>query len=220
MNKHLNSFLSTATAIFAVLCTSQVASAYFSTIDTGELVAPHAYRATLEPQFILNRINGANGIGRFSTGITDESSAELVLGLGEVDFQAGAFYKLIPYPDTEGQPALGAKFGFLLGEVGNETEYNLRFHPLVSKAFETEIGVLTTYGSLPLGIRTRNDTTTFPLQIAGGIEYKVQGHENLRLMTELGLNLSKAFDYISFAVAYSFDEENVNELRERTSTQE
>ncbi len=202
----------------AAVFTALPASAYFSTIDTGELVAPHAYRATLEPQFILNKIDGANGIGRFSTGITDESSAEIVLGLGEVDFQAGAFYKLIPYPDTEGQPALGAKFGFLIGEVADETEYNLRFHPLISKAFETEMGVITPYGSLPLGLRTRSDTTTFPLQIAGGVEYKVQGHENLRLMTELGLNLSKAFDYISFAVAYNFDEENVNELRDRTSS--
>ena len=214
MIKHL---LGLAT-LCLTLATSPLANAYFSTIDTGELVAPHAYRATLEPQFILNKIDGANGIGRFSTGITEESSAELVLGLGEVDFQAGAFYKLIPYPDTEGQPAIGAKFGFLVAEVGNETEYNLRFHPLVSKTFETEAGALTPYGSIPLGLRVRNDTTTFPLQVAGGVEYKVSGHENLRLMTELGLNLSKAFDYISFAVAYNFDEENVNELRERTST--
>lgn len=210
--------LVTLAAILAVLGTSTVANAYFSTIDTGELVAPHAYRATLEPQFILNKIDGANGIARFATGITDESSAELVLGLGEVDFQAGANYKLIPYPDTEGQPAIGAKFGFLVAEVANDTEYNLRFHPLISKTFETENGALTPYGSLPLGLRVRKDTTTFPLQIAGGLEYKVSGHENLRLMTELGLNLSKAFDYISFAVAYNFDEENVNELRDRTST--
>ncbi len=215
MKKHLV----TLAAILSTVLAALPANAYFSTIDTGELVAPHAYRATLEPQFILNKIDGANGIGRFATGITDESSAELVLGLGEVDFQAGAFYKLIPYPDTEGQPAIGAKFGFLVAEVADETEYNLRFHPLISKAFESEVGSVTTYGSLPLGLRTRNDTTTIPLQIAGGIEYKVQGHENLRLMTELGLNLSKAFDYISFAVAYNFDEENVNELRERTSTQ-
>ncbi len=214
MNKHLLSLLAIVSATFVALPTQ----AYFSTIDTGELVAPHAYRATLEPQFILNKIDGANGIGRFSTGITDESSAELVLGLGAVDFQAGAFYKLIPYPDTEGQPAIGAKFGFLVADVNDETEYNLRFHPLISKSFDTEAGILTPYGSLPLGLRVRNDTTTFPLQIAGGVEYKVSGHENLRLMTELGLNLSKAFDYISFAVAYNFDEENVNELRERTST--
>lgn len=196
------------------------AQAYFSTIDTGELVAPKAYRVTLEPQFILNKIDGANAIGRFATGLNEESSAELVLGVGEVDFQAGGFYKLIPFPDTEGQPAIGGKVGFLLGEVANRTEYNLRFHPLVSKTLETEVGHIIPYASLPFGIRFNDDDTTLPLQAVGGLEYKVQGHENLRLMSEVGINVSKAFSYISFAVAYNFDEENVNELRERTRKDE
>lgn len=201
----------------AILTAVLPAHAYFSTMDTGELVRPQAYRATLEPQFIFNRYDGANIIGRFATGIDDDSSAEITLGMGTVDFEAGAFYKLIPYPDADGQPAIGGKVGFLIGNVKDETEYNIRFHPLISKSFDTEIGTVTPYGSLPLGITIRNDDTFVPVQLAGGAEYKVSGHENLRLMAELGINVNKAFNYVSFAVAYNFDEENVDELRKRSS---
>ncbi|MCM2280997.1 MAG: hypothetical protein NDI61_04035 [Bdellovibrionaceae bacterium] len=182
------------------------AQAYFSTMDTGEVTQPGHYRTILEPQFILNKYDGVNLIGRFDTGLADDKAVRAIVGFGEVDFQLGAFYKWIPFPDSEGQPAIGGSAGVLYGRAGDETELSLRFHPLVSKHFETEIGDLTPFVSLPLGITTRDDDTFVPIQLAVGSEWKTLNWENLRFMAELGLNINKAFSYLSFGLVYEFDE--------------
>lgn len=184
-------------------------SAYFSTLDTGELIAPKQYQIMLEPQLVFNRYDGVNLVGRFDTGINESSSIRGILGFGKVDFQIGGMYKYIPFPDTEKQPALGGEVGVILARVSNQTEFSFRFHPLVSKRLETEIGDIVPYASLPLGLTTRPDKTVVPIQIVGGAELRPLNLRNLSAFAELGLNLSEAFSYISLAAAWRFDDSNL-----------
>ncbi len=180
-------------------------AAYFSTMDTGDITAAGRYRIIAEPQVIMDKYDGFNMTGRFSTGLSDDASVEALVGAGEVDFQLGGFYKWVPFPDVEGQPAIGGKAGIIFARVEGETEFSLRFHPLVSKKFETEVGDITPYVSLPLGITNRDDTTFVPVQLAGGAEWKTLSSEILRFMVEFGFNISKAFPYVSAGLVYEFD---------------
>jgi len=192
------------------LLAPQGASAYFSTIDTGELIAPHHYQISFEPQLMLSSYQGidsnrANGIFRFDTGIDESSGLRGIIGFGAVDFQIGGMYKYVPYPDTEKQPAIGFETGALLARVNGNTEFSLRFHPLVSKKFATEIGDLIPYVSLPLGLTVRTNSSVVMMQIAGGSELRLLNVPNLSLFAELGISLSQSLSYLSIAAAWRFD---------------
>jgi hypothetical protein len=187
------------------------AHAYFSTIDTGELVEADKYQAVLEPQLILSKYEGFNAIGRLDIGLNEASSIRGIIGFGKVDFQLGALYKWIPIPDVANQPAIGVEAGAIFARVAGGTEIDLRVHPLVSKRFETEIGDLTPYGSLPFGISTNSDETFVPLQIVAGAELRPLNMANTSIFAELGINLARSFSYISAAIAYRFDEESLRQ---------
>ena len=190
----------------AALKLPATAFGYYSTIDTGELVKPGAYQMSLEPQLMFNRYEGFNAVGRFDTGINEQSSFRGLLGVGKVSFQLGGFYKIVPFPDTAKQPAIGADVGVIYARVNDMTETSLRFHPLFSKRFETEVGDFTPYGSLPLGVTFRSDETYVPIQIAGGTEFRPLNLANWSFFAELGININKSFSYLSAAVAYRFDD--------------
>jgi hypothetical protein len=202
---------------FTVISTSN-AQAYFSTIDNGELVAPGAYQISLEPQLVLTNNEGFNVVGRLDTGLDQQSSVRAVLGFGKVDFQIGGFYKIVPFPDTATQPAIGADIGALIARVGGETETNIRFHPLASKRFEAEIGDFTPYASLPLGVTWRTGgETTVPVQLVGGTEFRSLNHPNISYFGELGVNINRSFSYLSAAIAYRFDDSMMSGRRNRAT---
>ena len=202
-----------ALALVGAVVAPAEAPAYFSVIDTGELVAPEKYRASIEPQLILNNYDGANLVGRFDTGIDRESSVRGILGLGKVQYQAGAMYKYVPYPDVAGQPAIGGQAGVLFSRVNGENEISIRAAPLVSKRFDTKYGDVTPYGSVPFGITSRSSETFVPIQLAGGAELRPDWNKNLRIYGELGVNVNRAFSYLSAAVAYDFDDEMIGASR-------
>jgi hypothetical protein len=190
----------------SVLAFAPKASAYFSTIDTAELIEPQKYQVSLEPQLILSRYDGLEATGRLDTGINESSSVRGILGFGTVDFQVGGFYKFIPFPDTANQPAIGGEAGVIIARVKGNSEVSVRLHPLVSKKFETEIGDVIPYASLPFGITNRVDGTFVPFQLVGGAELRALNTPQISYFAELGINLNQAFSYISLAVAYRFDE--------------
>ena len=187
----------------------QPASAYFSTIDNGELVAPGKYQVSLEPQFIFQRYDGLNAIGRFDTGINDSSSVRGVLGVGSVNFELGAFYKWVPFPDTSNQPAIGGMIGGSIARVSAGTEYSLRFHPMISKIFESEIGDVIPYGSIPIGVTSRPDKTVLPVQLVAGAELRPLNTPNFSFFAEVGANVNDAFGYASLAATYRFDDAKI-----------
>ncbi len=182
------------------------AQAYFSTIDTAEVIAPDQYQISLEPQLILNRYDGANAVMRFDTGLNESSGIRGILGFGKVDFELGGMYKYVPFPDLEKQPAIGFEAGAILARVNGGTEFSLRFHPLISKRFATEVGDLIPYASLPIGITSRPDQTVVPIQIAGGTEFRPLNYKNWSFFGELGINLNQSFSYLSVAAAWRFND--------------
>lgn len=183
------------------------ANAYFSTIDNGELVAPGAYQASFEPQLLLNDRQGFNVIGRLDVGLDQQSSLRALVGVGKVDFQIGGFYKIVPFPDTPKQPAIGADAGVIIARYDGDTKISFRLHPLVSKRFESEVGDFTPYASLPIGVTTSTlDGTYTPVQLVGGTEFRSMNYPNVSYFAELGINLNKSFSYVSAALAYRFDD--------------
>jgi hypothetical protein len=200
-------------AVFAVLISSSIASsvanAYFSTLDTGDIIEKDKYQVMLEPQVILTDIQGVNAVTRFDTGIDQDSSLRAILGFGKVDFQIGGMYKYVPFPDTAKQPAIGGEAGILFARVNGGTEFSLRLHPLVSKTLETEIGDVIPYGSIPFGFTSKKNEDVFPIQLVGGSELRPLNTPGFSFFGELGVNVNKAFSYVSVAVAYRFDDKMV-----------
>jgi hypothetical protein len=194
-------------ALTSVLLFNSPAHAFFSTIDTGEMVEPGKFQAIFEPQVILNKYDGLNAVGRLDAGLTDSTSVRGIIGFGTIDFQLGALYKWIPVPDIDNQPAIGLEAGAIVARVGGDTEVDFRLHPLISKRFETEIGDIVPYASLPIGINSTHQSTYVPIQLVAGAEILPLNSSNLSFYGEIGLNVSKAFSYVSAAVAFRFDEE-------------
>ncbi len=143
------------------------AAAYFDTMDTGEVLRDGEYQAMVGPQFIFNQYDGANFTGRLDMGLMEGVSVRGILGFGKVDFQIGGLVKRIPFPDTPEKPAIGGSAGVIIARIGSLTQYSLRLHPLVSKKIETEVGDLTPFISLPLGVtvQTGVDETIVPVQL-------------------------------------------------------
>jgi hypothetical protein len=182
------------------------AHAYFSVIDTGDVIEPGRYQIGFEPQIIVTDYDGFNADGFFDVGLTEESSARAILGFGTVDYQIGGMYKWVPFPDVGNQPAIGGEAGVILARVKGDTQFSVRLNPLVSKKFETEIGDLTPYGSMPIGFTTTPDETIVPIQLVAGSELVPLDMKNISFFAEIGMNVSKAFGYLSAAVAWRFDD--------------
>jgi hypothetical protein len=205
-------------AFVSLVLISRPAFAYFNTLDTGEVIQPGHYRAMIAPQVIFNKFSGATVSAAFDTGVDEDQSIRALVGFGEVDFQLGGLYKWVPFPDVaDGQPAIGIIGGVVWAKIGDDNALSLRLHPIVSKKFESEVGDFTPYVSLPFGLTDYRDDTFAPIQLVGGTEWKTLHFENLTFMAELGLNLNKAFSYVSAAAVWYFDEEGIRPARAKKS---
>lgn len=196
-------------AVSASLSFAGKAQAYYSTLDTGDVLKEGEYQVMLSPQWIFNRFDGANFTGRLDMGLMEGVSARGILGFGKVDFQIGGLVKWIPFPDAEGQPAIGGEAGMLIARVGNVTQYSLRLHPLISKKIETEVGDVSPYLSLPMGVTIQSggiDQTFVPVQLVVGSELRPLEMPKWSFFGELGVNMSKSFGYASVGVAYRFQD--------------
>ena len=196
--------------IAAFLISTQ-AFAYFATMDNGDILSEGKYRLMAGPQVVFNGENdGANFAARFDMGTTKSSNMRALVGAGATDFFGGLFYKWIPYPDTKNQPAIGLMGGFIFSREKyddvKKDAISFRLHPIISKQFETDIGILTPYTSLPFGVTFVKGTTTYPIQLVGGTEFKPYTWQNISFFGEFGLDVSKAFSYIEVAIAFYFDE--------------
>lgn len=184
--------------------------AYYSVMDTGEIIPEGRYKLGLESQFITDDDSGINLVGRFDHWVSEELNFQGLLGFGEVDLHAGGFVKWIPFPDFDEQPAIGLKAGMLYAREDGVNELSFRLYPLISKTFTSNIGEWTPYASLPIGFRTIDGETDVPVQLAFGSQWKTDHFENLQFVGEVGLDVSDAYTYISIgAVLYADDQEGL-----------
>lgn len=188
---------------------SSPAFAYYSVLSTGEILPENQYTLTGETQFLTDP-SGLNVGARFESGINESSGFRGEFGVGKTDLYLGALYKFVPYPDIEGQPAVGFNTGVIYATDAGINEFTLRFEPLVSKKFEMRFGHLIPYGSLPIGLKHQtkgDDRNDVALQVVGGVEIAMNNWKGLRLMPELGINLDNAPSYVSIGAVFDFDEE-------------
>lgn len=206
MRKHLK-LSATVLGLIIGLAAPQ-AHAFYSTMDTGDVLPEGKYSIGAETQFITNNDSGANLVTRFDGGISEEAGFRGELGFGTTDLHLGAFFKWIPIPDYDQQPAIGITSGLVFAEYSGHSEVSLRFHPIISKGFATEFGKITPYGSLPFGLRSYNDDTDVPVQMTLGSELFFSQIPLWRFKGEVGFDLNDAFTYISIGASLDFDAEN------------
>lgn len=193
--------------VSALLIFTLNAQAYFSTFDTNNTIEAGNHKLGLEGQYIFNNIQGGNIVAHYNYGLGEGQEFKAVLGAGIVNFQLGGFYKVVPIPDTESQPAIGGFVGLLISNVSGQTVVGARIHPMISKIFKfnDNHSTVTPYAALPLGISFGNGSTTVPLQLALGADWVPPFLENAHLITEVGFNINSAFSYFSAGLNVPFE---------------
>lgn len=195
--------------IVLLLALSQPSLAFFSLMDTGELVKEGEYRVLGEGQILFDAPEGFNLNGRFSTGIQDDSEVQFEAGVGSIDYYMGAFWKWVPFPDTDEQPAIGFRGGVTFADVSGLSTYGINFTPLVSKHLDSDIGAFTPYGGLELGLQNNVHDTYFSMQAVLGMQWSPGGMnleqlKDFNFLIEYGLEVDDAFNYLSFGASYDF----------------
>lgn len=192
--------------ILAILLFKFPAAAFLSVLDTSEILKTQEYEVSLSPQFIFDKHSGVNVVGRFDMGTGGDTSLRFLMGTGVTDFQLGGLFKLIPWPDYENQPGIGATAGVIFTSDNGTNGLHFRLNPLVSKRFTIEdFGDAIPYVSLPFGISATGGKSTYPLNIAVGSRWELTQVEELSFSTELGLNIANSFNYLSLNVIYPFE---------------
>lgn len=201
--------------IFFVICAffSLPLWAYNTTLDTGRLLQDGHYKMGVESQFVTSGDDGINIAGRFDGPINDELGWKAHAGFGTTDGFVGGYVKWIPYPDLEKQPAVGLIGGVQYARYSGLDELSLRIHPLVSKQFNVDLGEVTPYASLPLGLRSLDGETDLVMQLALGSEFRPMAWENIRVLAELAFDVRKSFSYFLVGATLEFDEENGIEFK-------
>lgn len=199
-------------ALLGLMTFCSPAFAYFDVMDTGEIMASGRYKLTPEIQFITDG-GGANIGTNFDLGLSEDMGLRFQAGAGDTDFSLGAFFKYMPFPDTDSQPAIGFNLGVVYAHDAGDADYTLRWEPIVSKKFGFDWGGLTPYGSIPLGINHRgssrynHDHNNFTVQAAVGTQVDLKTLPDVGLMAEVGFDLNKANSYVTFGAAWSFGAE-------------
>ncbi|MGE3759324.1 MAG: hypothetical protein AB7H97_16290 [Pseudobdellovibrionaceae bacterium] len=201
-----------ATALLLGTLVSLESQAYFSNVETAEVPPPGTYYLSVEPQVVFNTLDqgsktGLNLVGHFDAPVSDSSSMRVLLGTGTTDFQTGFFFKWVPIPDIDNQPAIGFKFGALYARADDTTQLSARIYPIVSKKYDSSYGLLTPYASLPMGLTNVEKKSYTPVTLALGSEWKPVDMKYVWFGAELGLDMKDAFSYISGVVIFSIDED-------------
>lgn len=197
--------------IFLTIFVMNSANAYYSVMDNGNIIENGKYRIIAGPQILLSGSDGVNFSTRLDAGISHSSNMRALIGGGSTDFYAGLALKNVPFPDYGNQPAIGFIFAatFARIDVASETINSVTAHfmPIVSKEFELEFGKITPYASIPIGTKFFDGETEFLTALAIGSELRLAEIPHFSLMTEVGLNLNKSFNYINLGIVFYFDEE-------------
>ncbi len=182
--------------------------AYYTSLDSGQILAPGNYKLGAEVQFITEGDDGVNVAARADGPLTDELNWKTQIGVGTTDVFLAGFVKWVPFPDTDSQPAIGVTGGVLYANYEDFSELSIRLHPFVSKRFELEFGDISPYLALPIGLRTLEDETDVPFQATLGTEFRPDGLEKINFVAEIGFDVNDAFPYFAFGANLQFDDEN------------
>jgi hypothetical protein len=189
---------------FLLLASSQ-AQCFMTVQESNEITPAGQYKIGVEPQFRTSNGNGFNFSGFFDAPLSDAVSARAVMGTGDTDFLVGGSLKWVPVPDYQSQPAVGGKVGLNYWRENTESFFTFRFEPIVSKKFQTDVGVFVPYGALPINFNSGKDNNGTGIQLAVGSEYLHSRADNMTFGAELGFNAKDSFSYISGYVTIYLD---------------
>ena len=189
--------------------------AYFNLMDTGELRKGENTRILGTSQLILNKApEGLNFGARYAfdfSGMISHSELQFEAhGGSSVDYQIGAFFKWIPFPDTDSQPAIGLRTGFNFAKILGYSNYGFNLTPLLSKHTRSSIGKITPYLGIPIGFFQNVLISYINVQVSAGVEWAIEDWQmgdsrGFNFLVEYAVGLSQfCGDSVSLALAYDF----------------
>ncbi|MNS56561.1 hypothetical protein D3C72_894230 [compost metagenome] len=198
-------FMKSTLVSLLIALSPMVAKAYLSIAESGEVLPRDKYQIGLEPQFLTNRGGGFNANVFFDAPINDATSARVSLGGGEIDFNAFASVKYIPFPDVDNQPAIGIRGGVGIAREDSENWLVAQAAPLISKKFDTEIGMTVPYIAIPFNFLNTKEENYTGSNIVFGSELHYNEAPNVKFGAEVGAELNKSYSYISIFASFPFD---------------
>jgi len=198
-----------ALSLIFVILYSTSCLAFFSLMDTTQLKKQGEYKILGEGQILFDDPKGFNLNSRFSTGLSEESEIQFEAGLGSIDYYMGAFWKWIPFPDTNEQPGLGLRTGATFANINNYSTYGFNVTPMISKMIDSDFGRFTPYGGIQMGLQKNTNDTFFSMQATIGLEWTPSAWDHPQIkdfnfMLEYGVEVDDSFDYLSFGASYNF----------------
>lgn len=178
----------------------QMSEAYFANIDSGELVPMDQYRLILEPQ-----VGHFNLTAHFDAGITESSQLRVSLGAGESGTHFDFFFKSVPYPDFDNQPAIGYKVGTVFSADKGANVLSIRLMPLISKTYVIKQNRWTPYLSVPLTVSMQKSTSTTPIHAVIGTELNLPSAPDMQVGFEVGSSIKDSFSYASAFISFYFE---------------
>jgi hypothetical protein len=195
--------------ISLVVSYSPQAQAYLVHGESADLVPADHYQAGAATDLLLTSKSGLDLFGFFDMPATDDSSIRFIGSTGETDFTLGGYWKWIPVPDYDSQPAMGVKVGAVLAREGTESIVSLRVHPMISKKYLTEAGTFTPYAALPIGVTSYKEKNIIPMNLVVGSDYHIPGFKKFWFTGEIGINVQDSEAYIYDAITFDIDENGI-----------
>ncbi len=197
-----------AFASFCALLVAGPAFGFMTVQESNEVTPAGKFKLGAEPQIRTSSGSGMNFSGFFDAPVNDAMSVRANVGTGDTDFSAGGSFKWVPFPDYGKQPAVGLKVGGYWWRESSESFTTLRFDPIVSKKFDTEIGLLVPYASIPVMFNSGKDYNKTSLQVAFGSELMHPETDNMTFGAEIGFDGKDSFSYVSGYVTIYLDDTN------------
>ncbi|WP_413287784.1 hypothetical protein [Bdellovibrio sp. HCB337] len=191
--------------LLGTLLVSSSAMAYLTISESAEIPAATNYQLGFEPQFLTNEGGGANATVFFDAPMSDSTSTRLWLGAGVIDFNVGATFKYVPFPDVDNQPGIGFRGGAFYARNSSENVLTLQVAPIFSKKVDTENGLFIPYAAVALDFTSTKEKNFTGSQIMFGTEYKTPEIPKMFFGLEAGFELNDSYSYISGTVTFPFD---------------
>lgn len=192
-------------SLLSTLLISSSAMAYLTISESAEIPPATYYQVGFEPQFLTNEGGGFNATAFFDAPFSDSTSTRLWLGAGEIDFNVGATFKYVPFPDIDKQPGIGFRAGGFFARKSDENILTLQLAPIFSKKVDTENGLFIPYAAIALDITNTKEKNYTGTQIMFGSEYKTPEIPAMFFGLEAGINLNDSYSYVSGTVTFPFD---------------
>lgn len=183
---------------------SQTSEAYLTVGETAELLPPNFYLLGLEPQAVISEGGGFNMGAFFDSHIAESINGRISIGGGSNDFWVTGSLKWVPFPDVDGQPAMGAKGALSYNRDENLNYITTQIIPILSKKTSTQYGDMIPFIALPISwVKPSEGSSYIASQFAVGTEW--YSDEFAHLGIEVNVNLSKSISSISAFVSFPFD---------------